>query len=150
MCDLLCGVGLQRPIAEFSLEDGKKLKMKEMRQQQVKVCLLCCLCWCVMMVKIKSNTFSCLHGFQERFKRRGPMARGKMQPQSGGRLGPQKGVSKPHSNMVTKEGSAKTQSAPSGQGRKDGGMTLYTSALTLNITHTQLINSGGTANVCHF
>ncbi|XP_045544193.1 RNA-binding protein 28 isoform X2 [Salmo salar] len=48
------------------------------------------------------------------------MARGKMQPQSGGRLGPQKGVSKPHSNMVTKEGSAKTQSAPSGQGRKDG------------------------------
>uniref|UniRef100_A0A8C8HMP0 RRM domain-containing protein n=1 Tax=Oncorhynchus tshawytscha TaxID=74940 RepID=A0A8C8HMP0_ONCTS len=29
----------KRPIAEFSLEDGKKLKMKEMRQQQVKVCL---------------------------------------------------------------------------------------------------------------
>uniref|UniRef100_A0A4W5KD14 Uncharacterized protein n=1 Tax=Hucho hucho TaxID=62062 RepID=A0A4W5KD14_9TELE len=65
--------------------------MKEMRQQQAKEC----------------------------FKGRGPMGRGKMQPQSGGGTGPQKGVSKPQSNMVTKEGSAKTQSAPSGQGRKD-------------------------------
>uniref|UniRef100_A0A4W5JTT0 RRM domain-containing protein n=1 Tax=Hucho hucho TaxID=62062 RepID=A0A4W5JTT0_9TELE len=114
----------KRTIVEFSLEDGRKLKMKEMRQQQAKVCLLCYLCWCVMMVKIKSNTFSCLHGFQECFKGRGPMGRGKMQPQSGGGTGPQKGVSKPQSNMVTKEGSAKTQSAPSGQGRKDECMTL--------------------------
>uniref|UniRef100_A0AAZ3R6P9 RRM domain-containing protein n=1 Tax=Oncorhynchus tshawytscha TaxID=74940 RepID=A0AAZ3R6P9_ONCTS len=80
----------KRPIVEFSLEDGRKLKMKEMRQQQV--------------------------------KGSGPMGRGKMQPQSGGRLGPQKVVCKPQSNMVTKEWSAttQTQSSPSGQGRKDG------------------------------
>ncbi|XP_041745750.1 RNA-binding protein 28 isoform X2 [Coregonus clupeaformis] len=84
----------KRPIAEFSLEDGKKLKMKEMRQQQVK----------------------------ERFKGRGPQGGGKLQPQSGGKTGPQRGVSKPQSAMVTKEGPAKTQtqSLPSGQGRKDG------------------------------
>lgn len=31
---------LQRPIVEFSLEDSRKLKMKEMRQQKNKVCLL--------------------------------------------------------------------------------------------------------------
>lgn len=30
---------LQRPIVEFSLEDSRKLKMKEMRQQKNKVCL---------------------------------------------------------------------------------------------------------------
>lgn len=29
---------LQRPIVEFSLEDSRKLKMKEMRQQKNKVC----------------------------------------------------------------------------------------------------------------
>ncbi|KAK6320148.1 hypothetical protein J4Q44_G00092550 [Coregonus suidteri] len=52
----------KRPIAEFSLEDGKKLKMKEMRQQQVK----------------------------ERFKGRGPQGGGKLQPQSGGKTGPQR------------------------------------------------------------
>uniref|UniRef100_A0A8C7I6M1 RNA-binding protein 28 n=1 Tax=Oncorhynchus kisutch TaxID=8019 RepID=A0A8C7I6M1_ONCKI len=45
----------KRPIAEFSLEDGKKLKMKEMRQQQVKVCLSSV---CVfVMIKMKSNNF---------------------------------------------------------------------------------------------
>lgn len=30
---------LQRPIVEFSLEDTRKLKIKEMRQQKNKVCL---------------------------------------------------------------------------------------------------------------
>lgn len=30
---------LQRPIVEFSLEDSRKLKIKEMRQQKNKVCL---------------------------------------------------------------------------------------------------------------
>lgn len=30
---------LQRPIVEFSLEDSRKLKIKEMRQQKSKVCL---------------------------------------------------------------------------------------------------------------
>ncbi|XP_038857208.1 RNA-binding protein 28-like [Salvelinus namaycush] len=82
----------KRPIAEFSLEDGKKLKMKEMRQQYVK----------------------------EHFKGRGPQGGGK--PQSGGKTGPQRCASKTQSAMVTKEGPAKTQtqSLPSGQDRKDG------------------------------
>ncbi|XP_035654365.1 RNA-binding protein 28 isoform X2 [Oncorhynchus keta] len=99
----------KRPIAEFSLEDGKKLKMKEMRQQQVK----------------------------ERFKGRGPQ--GGVKPQSGGKTGPQGCASKPKSAMVTKEGPAKTQtqSLPSGQDRKDGVLPPQPQAQTLFQTQPQ-------------
>ncbi|XP_064807854.1 RNA-binding protein 28 [Oncorhynchus masou masou] len=99
----------KRPIAEFSLEDGKKLKMKEMRQQQVK----------------------------ERFKGRGPQ--GGVTPQSGGKTGPQRFGSKPQGAMVTKEGPAKTQtqSLPSGQDRKDGVPPPQPQAQTLFQTQPQ-------------
>ncbi|XP_020336407.1 RNA-binding protein 28 isoform X1 [Oncorhynchus kisutch] len=99
----------KRPIAEFSLEDGKKLKMKEMRQQQVK----------------------------ERFKGRGPQ--GGVKPQSGGKTGPQRCASKPQSAMETKEGPAKTQtqSLPSGQDRKDGVPPPQPQAQTLFHAQTQ-------------
>ncbi|XP_024279439.1 RNA-binding protein 28 isoform X2 [Oncorhynchus tshawytscha] len=99
----------KRPIAEFSLEDGKKLKMKEMRQQQVK----------------------------ERFKGRGPQ--GGVKPQSGGKTGLQRCASKPQSAMVTKVGPAKTQtqSLPSGQDRKDGVPPPQPQAQTLFHAQTQ-------------
>ncbi|XP_071004863.1 RNA-binding protein 28-like isoform X2 [Oncorhynchus clarkii lewisi] len=99
----------KRPIAEFSLEDGKKLKMKEMRQQQVK----------------------------DRFKGRGPQ--GGVKPQSVGKTGPQRCASKPQSAMVTKEGPAKTQtqSLPSGQDRKDGVPPPQPQAQTLFQTQPQ-------------
>lgn len=97
---------LQRPIVEFSLEDSRKLKIKEMRQQKNKVrvyslivIVLNCYCFFMLYCKWKSNPCACF--FPQNFSQNKPLKDGEnAQPQTpGAGKGPKKGETKPQSSL---------------------------------------------------
>uniref|UniRef100_A0A3Q1H2J9 RNA-binding protein 28 n=1 Tax=Anabas testudineus TaxID=64144 RepID=A0A3Q1H2J9_ANATE len=105
----------QRPIVEFSLEDSRKLKIKEMRQQKNKVC------FCKFRTRTSTSFFffflnNPLWIFLQEFLQNRPF-KGKQHSQtSGDDKGPRKSGSKPQSSL---EQMGK-QRAPPQNKKKDG------------------------------